>query len=386
VSEGWTLISSVRNEIEAPNSGNQQTASAVFDVDGDGINDFVITERTAAPGVVWYQRLASGWKRHVLDPERTLIEAGATFFDVDGDGDLDFVAGGEGRSNQVWWYENPRPGGDVTKPWKRHTLKTSGANKHHDLIAADCDLNGRAALYFWNQGARTLFSAPLPANPRDLTEWPRTAIFEYTSDSEMEQRGLPASFRSVNEHEGLTVEDINLDGFPDLVGGGYWFQRVGKEKFLAHTIDASYHFSRSAAGQLIHGGRPEVLLAVGDGEGPLMMYEWVKGTWKGRSLGEVNNAHSLAVVDFNRDGFQDIFYAEMRLNSGNPSSKTVILLGDGKGGFRPLVVAEGLDNHESKIADLDGDGDLDILVKPYNHETPAIHVLLNGGTGPRKSR
>jgi hypothetical protein len=76
----------------------------------------------------------------------------------------------------------------------------------------------------------------------------------------------------------------------------------------------------------------------------------------------------------------------MRLNSGNPSSKTVILLGDGKGGFRPLVVAEGLDNHESKIADLDGDGDLDILVKPYNHETPAIHVLLNGGTGPRKSR
>jgi hypothetical protein len=43
------------------------------------------------------------------------------------------------------------------------------------------------------------------------------------------------------------------------------------------------------------------------------------------------------------------------------------------------VVATGHDNHESKIADLDGDGTLDILGKPYNHKTPALQIWLNPG-------
>lgn len=372
VTPGWRLVA-----LEAPNTGKQQTSATVFDIDGDRVNDFVITERTQAPGVVWYQRTARGWNRHVMDPSLTLIEAGCTFADVDGDGDYDFIAGGEGRSNEVWWYENPRPGGDVTRPWTRRTIKRSGARKHHDLIVADLDGNGRPTLYFWNQGGHALYSAPFPKSAKSLDEWPRTAIYEYTVDSEMEQRGKPARFRSINEHEGLAVVDINLDGTPDLVGGGYWFQKTGPEKFVAHTVDASYHFSRSAAGQLIRGGRPEIVLAVGDGEGPLMVYEWVSGTWKGKAIAEVDNAHSLAILDFNQDGNADIFCAEMRLNSGNPDSKVWVWLGDGQGNFKPQVLAEGYDSHESKMADLDGDGDLDVLMKPYNHDTPGLFVLLN---------
>ncbi len=49
------------------------------------------------------------------------------------------------------------------------------------------------------------------------------------------------------------------------------------------------------------------------------------------------------------------------------------------GGFRTTVVATGFDNHESKIADLDGDGMLDILGKPYNYETPNLNIWLNTG-------
>jgi len=29
----------------------------------------------------------------------------------------------------------------------------------------------------------------------------------------------------------------------------------------------------------MEGGRPEIVFVVGDGVGPLMMYEWGKGTW-----------------------------------------------------------------------------------------------------------
>ena len=31
------------------------------------------------------------------------------------------------------------------------------------------------------------------------------------------------------------------------------------------------------------------------------------------------------------------------------------------------------------ILDIDQDGDLDILLKPYNHKTPRMDILLNGG-------
>jgi hypothetical protein len=40
-------------------------------------------------------------------------------------------------------------------------------------------------------------------------------------------------------------------------------------------------------------------------------------------------------------------------------------------------VAEGFGNHESKIADLDGNGTLDILGKPYNWDTPRLDIWLN---------
>ena len=148
--------------------------------------------------------------------------------------------------------------------------------------------------------------------------------------------------------------------------------------FAANTVDAGYHFSRSGAGDLVEGGRAEIVLVVGDGVGPLVMYEWVKGTWKQKVLIErIDNGHSLKVLDFNKDGHLDIFCAEMRLNGGNPESKTYLLLGDGKGNFKTTLVATGFDNHESKVADLDGDGKLDILGKPYNHGTPGLNIWLN---------
>ena len=105
----WRHLSSESGDLPAPNSGKEQTSATVFDIDRDGINDFVITERTAAPAAVWYRRTTNGWECKILEPGILHIEAGATFFDVDGDGDLDFIAGGDWQSNEVWWWENPYP-------------------------------------------------------------------------------------------------------------------------------------------------------------------------------------------------------------------------------------------------------------------------------------
>ena len=56
------------------------------------------------------------------------------------------------------------------------------------------------------------------------------------------------------------------------MGGGRWFKHLGGTTYAANVIDASYQFTRSAAGQLVEGGRPEVVLTVGDGWAPLVLY------------------------------------------------------------------------------------------------------------------
>lgn len=378
----WNFFSTGNGKIEAPNGSNEQTSSAVFDIDKDGVKDFIITERRQSPSVVWYKKNGSRWDLYVIDDEPLRIEAGSAFYDIDDDGDLDPVFAGDSESNQIWWWENPYPEYAPQIPWKRHIIKDGGANKHHDQIFGDFDGDGLGELVFWNQNQQTLFLADIPENPRKASEWEYKAVYSYSNDSEMEAPGEMAGWRGVNEHEGLAMADIDMDGVLDIVGAGWWFKHIGKHKFVANVIDASYGFSRCAAGQIIEGGRPEVVLVVGDGLAPLFLYEWQDGTWvRNKLIDEVDNGHSIDVVDFNGDGHLDIFNAEMRFDAtNNPDAKLRILLGDGQGNFTDYIINEGYSHHEARIADLDADGDYDIMSKPYAYRAPGIDIWLQNGT------
>ena len=374
----WRHLSTVKGDLEVPNSGGQQTSSTVFDVDKDGLNDFVITERTQSPSVVWYKRTDNGWDKYTIEREPLRIEAGSGAFDIDGDGDLDFMAGGDSRTNEIWWWENPFP--DLERNWPRRIIKNFGGNKHHDQLFGNFDGDARLELVFWNQHALKLYIAEIPGNVREAESWECSEIYSWSDFSEMVQRGTYPSFKSVNEHEGLASVDIDGDGRLDIIGGGRWFRHIEGTTFQENIIDAGYAFSRAGAGQLIKGGRPEVVLVVGDGVAPMMMYEWQNGTWMGRELiSDVDGGHSLQLLDFDGDGNLDIWNAEMRLNDGNADAKNLILLGDGQGSFTTIQVSSGIGLHESSIADLDGDGDYDILGKPYSWEAPRLDIWLNEG-------
>jgi hypothetical protein len=372
-------LSSVHGDFPAPNPGNQQTATIVADIDLDGVNDFVISERSAAPAVVWYRRTGDGWERHVVEAGPLRIEAGSTFHDITGNGAPDIVLGGDGSSNEVWWWENPYPDFDPDTPWKRRVIKASGDNKHHDQVFGDFDGDGRVDLVFWNQRSRELILAKVPADPRAHEgPWEQRTIYTYPPE-EMRQIGRYPNWRRPHEHEGLVAADIDGDGVVDIVGGGRWFKYEADGSFTPNIIDATYVFTRVAVGQLKPGPRPQIVLAVGDGEGPLMMYEWADNAWNEKALFEgLRDPHSLAVVDFDGDGHLDIFVAEMQLGQ-NPNPTARILYGDGQGGFTITEVLNGFGLHEARIADLDGDGHLDILAKPYTWQAPRLDIFINKG-------
>ncbi len=376
----WTHLSTTQGDLEPPNIGNQQTASLVADLDKDGINDFMITERTEAPSVVWYRRTPEGWDRYVVDDEPLHIEAGSTHYDIDGDGDEDVVFGGDGQSNQVWWWENPYPEFDPVQPWKRHLIKDGGVNKHHDQLFGDFDGDGKQELVFWNQNGMQLVLAEIPENPREAETWEMHTIYTWSDASEIPQRGKYPGWKKVNEHEGLDEADMNDDGKIDIVGAGRWFEHIEGYTFKVHTIDESYAFSRSLAAQFISGGRPEVVLVAGDGVAPLMFYTWNGNSWDAKTLTDsIYDGHSISLVDFNDDGNLDIFNAEMGLgNSEHPKAR--VFLGDGTGNFTIEEVLTDYGLHESVMTDLDGDGDLDILGKPYTWKAPRLDIWLNNGT------
>jgi hypothetical protein len=87
-------------------------------------------------------------------------------------------------------------------------------------------------------------------------------------------------------------------------------------------------------------------------------------------------ARWVSVADVNHDGNPDILVA-------NADGGTVsVLLGDGKGGFHETQgspFAAGHQPNDIAVADMDGDGNPDMVIP--NHQAPTITILLGDGKG-----
>jgi hypothetical protein len=380
----WQHFSTTNGALPLPGASQQQTAALAADLDQDGINDFVLGFRQKAPALMWYRRGATNWSRYVIDTNFLTIEAGGAAYDIDGDGDLDLVLGGDWQSKEVWWWENPAPNFEANVPWRRRTIKPSGATQHHDQIFGDFKGTGQAQLAFWNQGAKKLLLADVPADPRNAASWPSAEIFS----------GSAGEGGTLKYAEGVAAFDVDGDGKVDLLAGNYWFKHLGGDGFQA-TKFAEYG-GRVKAARFKPGKFAQIVVAPGDGSGPVTFYECHGSPtnavdWRGtRLLEHIIHGHTLEVGDIDGDGHLDIFTAEMakwlerKTEPDNPEAKAWILFGDGQGNFRTTVFTTGFGFHEARLADLDGDGDLDILSKPYNWQTPRLDIWLNNGTGPKR--
>ncbi len=363
----WERLDTASGELPLPPGPFAQTTLVDGDFDGDGRGEFMIGARGGPNALAWYRLGDAGWQMSVVEPASLPLDAGGTAADVDGDGYLDVVLAGDHTSSSVWWWRNPGPSG-WGAAWPRLEIVVTAEPQHHDLGFGDFDGDGRRDLAFWNQGAPgsridDVFVATVPADPT-VVPWPVTRVYDGSTPG-----------------EGLTIGDVDVDGRDDIVLTGGWLRR-NDTGWSFEAFDPGFTLGRVVVGQFVPGSRPEIVTSSGDGDAGLTLHRWSGSAWVGTSLltaelpGPWRHGHSLDVGDVDLDGRLDVFAAEMALGAPG-AARAVVLLGDGTGGFSVERFSDGVDNHESRLVDVDADGDLEVVSKPFDDGSPGIAVYRN---------
>ncbi|MFN7998791.1 MAG: VCBS repeat-containing protein [Bryobacteraceae bacterium] len=352
-----------------------QWAIGAGDIDGDGQVDVVSSgegplDRGTQPvnaGLYWYEY--PKWTKHTIDAAGTFADD-MQLADVDGDGDLDIVVPEDG-SQQVRWYENPRPNGNPrTDPWKVHVIggyTQFHFEEAHDVEVADLNGDGKLDVFIANQK----WELPRPTNQAE-----QVIFFQNSPGS-----WTPVVVSNVYG-EGTCLADLNGDGKVDIVKAGWWLENPRDPMHGQWKQHWFFHGWPDRAGvtvaDLNQDGRPDVALSASDSPGRLSWFEGPRDAthdpWKEHLIQDhVDYVHTFKVADINNDGSPDVVIAEMQ---DSVKKRVGFFLNLGKGASWQLQVVANTGSHNIRIADVDHDGDVDIIGANWDTKNDPRHAPL----------
>ncbi len=319
------------------------------DMDRDGRTDIV-------SGPFWYRQpedtWGAAWRQIRLGKELDAVAAP----DVDADGGSDVIAQRTvGDALRLVWLKPKDPAGTS---FEEHIIGETPAASHklgsqgHAFVRL---APGQRPVLAASSGGG-VFYFKVPEDP-DAGPWPRVRICAAASD------------------EGIVFADIDHDGFSDLVAttgeakGVAWWRNPGDgsadwERHDVGTFPDAVYPDRVAVADLDGDKRLDIIATEENGEATgAEAYWWRqpeslgKDGWEAHQLASRGSLNSLSAADLDGDGDVDIVMAEHR-----GARRISIWNNLGGGRFAEQLVGAGIESHlGAQTVDLDGDGDLDIV-------------------------
>ena len=419
-------------KITVANTGSH--SMRIFDADGDFDLDFYGANWQKDnydgdyPVELWRNKSGDKerqrWSRHVIDADRQEQALFVRAADLNDDGRTDMISGAH-------WYINP---GRLGAKWPRRQL---GGGAQNALLITDLDDNGIADViasgwrgydvkptltqrllskmgwaedFYGSSGSQliallnpgssqpSVFSDIAPASGdfaqgvalRQTPAGEQVVISFHGEGTALQALQMPSdplsgrweaiTLQEKSQDEQITVIDLDDDGLDDIVTGTAWIDAQGQwHKLATHTRTPDRHVLTDLNGD----GAIDVVVgdeAVSE-EGVVAWYERgpdVTQPWTEHVIARLIGPMSLDAGDVDGDGDVDLVVGEHNL--AHPDNARLVLLEnvDGKATrWRLHLIYRGDEHHDgAQLVDIDNDGDLDVMSIGWHHGRVLLYENL----------
>ena len=293
--------------------------------------------------------------------------------DLDQDGDLDLTSA-DATKNSLTWYEN-----DGSGVFQRHTIQRAAPGWFERHAIGDLDRDGHPDIVVVKNLHGEVHWYRNNGTPTDGRPWAQRVITD----------ALPGAYD-------VTLADFDGDGDLDVAASSWikgnrfeWYENRGAttpDRWVTHRIEGHLRETREVCAADLDGDGDADLLATATADNLLLWYEnrgnlasdrWQRHVVDDQTLRPVHGE----AVDLDGDRDLDILMAFGSFSPAQESPSHTIAWYENRGAtFIRHPIARLVNASETVAADLDRDGDMDVIACAWGAETGQVIWLENRGT------